>query len=147
MIASFFDGRVRIRAKALKDPAKLQMLHNLVQAQEGVLELAPNLITGSLLIHYDPEKISREQLVNAALTLQEQLGLNDADDTGKDGACSGKSGVSAGRMARRKESAALSVLYGLTVLGGFFDRRVHIVSGALFTALAAAHVYKRRNCL
>ncbi|MDR2745756.1 MAG: cation transporter, partial [Desulfovibrio sp.] len=66
MIASFFDGRVRIRADALKKPENLDMARSLVQARPGVLKVESNARTGSLLVHYDPAVITRETLTGAA---------------------------------------------------------------------------------
>jgi hypothetical protein len=137
MIASFYDGRVRIRHSALKDPENLKMFKDAVSGQEGIENIAANPRTGSLLITYDPEKISRDMLLDAAAALQEHLGA--AAKTAKKRRLS--------MPGRKSEITALTGLYGLTVLGGFVDKRLHTASGLLFTLLVAKHLCDRRRCL
>lgn len=146
MIASFYDGRVRIRHTALKDPEFMATVQQMVGAQDGIIEMRANPRTGSLLVLYDPERISREQLLLAAQVLESQAdeatgAPRDAGD--KDESCR-KAPL---RMTRRNETLLLSAVYGLTVFGGFINMRLHIASGALFTLLAAKHLYDRKRCL
>ena len=138
MIASFFDGRVRIREKALKSPALMDMVQGVLRDQAGVLATSANLRTGSLLVHYDPRRISRETLLDAAQMLERQICLHAAAPA--------KKGNGA-KCARRAETAILAGLYSLTVAGGFVNARFHIAAGVLFTLLAALHVYNRKHLI
>ena len=139
MITSFIDGRVRIRRDELKDPDIMDLVMGLVKARDGIIDLVPNPRTGSLLITYDPEIISRETLAQAAETLEKQFG-------GKTGAAS-RSGKRRKKLSPLAETGILAGLYGLTFVTGMVSKRAHIASALLFTALTTAHVYNRRRCL
>ena len=65
-IASFVDGRVRLRHPALKDAATAELVCSVVGAVDGITSVQSNPRTGSLLIFYDAEKLSREQLLELA---------------------------------------------------------------------------------
>ncbi|MDR1685237.1 MAG: hypothetical protein LBR82_02145 [Desulfovibrio sp.] len=73
MIASFIDGRVRIRAEALKQAEIMSMAKSLAQSRQGVLKVEGNVGTGSLLVHYDPAVITRETLLETAKILEAQF--------------------------------------------------------------------------
>ena len=134
MIASFFDGRVRIRAEALKKPETMDMARSLVQARPGVLKVESNTRTGSLLVQYDPAVITRETLIGAAALLEAQFG----------GAARVKRTGSAGRrLSAKTEMLLLALSYGGMLAGGLLDRRVHVAFGIVFSLLTGAHVYVR----
>ena len=65
-ITSFVDGRVRLRHPALKDRATAELVCTVVGGVEGITAVQANPLTGSLLIYYDAEKLSREQLLELA---------------------------------------------------------------------------------
>lgn len=65
-ITSFVDGRVRLRHPALKEAATAELVTAVVSGVEGIVSVQANPVTGSLLIFYDPEKLSREQLLELA---------------------------------------------------------------------------------
>lgn len=49
-------GRLRVRVPAVKgSPEHAACVKDLLQAVEGVSAAAPNLTTGSIVIHYDPQ--------------------------------------------------------------------------------------------
>lgn len=144
MIASFFDGRVRIRRDELKYPAAMELVMGFIRNQDGILDLVPNARTGSLLITYDPEKIPRESLLQAAVTLEKRLGPEKKAKPEKR-AKGKKSGV--GTLSPFAETSLLAALYGVTALTGFTGKRAHIIGALLFTGLTAAHVYTRRKLL
>ncbi|MDR2745494.1 MAG: cation transporter [Desulfovibrio sp.] len=134
MIASFFDGRVRIRADALKKPETMDMARSLVQSRPGVLKVESNARTGSLLVHYDPAVITRETLIGAATLLEAQLG-------GAPGVKRTKSGGR--RFSAKTEMFLLTLSYGGMLAGSLLDRRVHVAFGILFSMLTGVHVYAR----
>ena len=140
MIASFYDGRVRIRTEALKDPDNMALVENFIKGQDGVIDIAANPTTGSLLVYYDPEKIPRDTLMAAAQALEAQLPqARQAKKKTARKACM--------PFSRKTETALLVGLYGATLAGGFVSTRVHIAAASLFTVLAGLHVYNRRKCL
>ena len=65
-ITSFVDGRVRLRHPALKDRDTAELVCSVVGAGEGITAVQANPLTGSLLIYYDAEKLTREQLLELA---------------------------------------------------------------------------------
>ena len=65
-ITSFVDGRVRLRHSALKDKATAELVCTVVGGVEGITTVQANPLTGSLLIYYDAEKLTREQLLELA---------------------------------------------------------------------------------
>lgn len=65
-ITSFVDGRVRLRHPALKDAATAELVTAVVSGVDGITAVQANPVTGSLLIFYDPDKLSREQLLELA---------------------------------------------------------------------------------
>ncbi len=161
MIASFFDGRVRIRHSALKDPANMRRVEEAIKAQNGVRSAAANLRTGGLLVEYDPALISRETLSIAAKALREQLEEKRPEGPDSPGAAK-RAAASCGRLlgrfdgrsgrrlarfrpGRKAENAALASLFALTLAGGFLNSRLHVGAGVLLTLLTARHMYRRRR--
>ena len=65
-ITSFVDGRVRLRHPALKDKETADLVCTVVGGVEGITAVQANPLTGSLLIYYDAEKLTREQLLELA---------------------------------------------------------------------------------
>ncbi|MDR1488908.1 MAG: heavy-metal-associated domain-containing protein [Desulfovibrio sp.] len=133
MIASFIDGRIRIRAKALKDAAVMSLVTKAVGGREGILETRANLKTGSLLVRYDPAIVSPEELLAAARLLG--------------------NGIPAVARAKERtrvfktETLLLGAAWGITTISGMLDKRLHAVFAVIFTALAAKHAYDYRNRL
>lgn len=142
MITSFYDGRVRIRVAALKDPETMSQAEAIIKVQEGVTHTLSNPRTGSLLIEYDPEKIPRETLLLAADVLAEQLNAAEEQTTG---GC--RLGGPAPLFNRKRKAFLLTSLFVLTVFSGFVSKRVHLGSGILLSLLTAKHLYDRRRCL
>jgi hypothetical protein len=136
VIASFIDGRVRIRAEALKQAEIMAAAKSMVEAGQGVLKVEGNLRTGSLLVYYDPAVIARETLLGAAALLEERFG--DARRGGR-----GKNAARA--FGRKTEMFLLFLSYGGTLAGLLFDRRIHVLSGLAFFLLTGVHVCARRR--
>jgi len=65
-ITSFVDGRVRLRHPALKNKETSELIASFVGGVEGISAVQANPVTGSLLIYYDPEQLTREQLLALA---------------------------------------------------------------------------------
>jgi hypothetical protein len=131
MIASFIDGRIRIRTKALKDAALMSLVTKTVSGREGILETQANLKTGSLLVRYDPAVVSPEELLAAARMLE--------------------NGIPAIARAKgharvfKTETLLLGAAWGVTTVSGVLNKRLHAIFAILFTALAAKHAYDCRN--
>lgn len=141
MITSFFDGRLRLRDEALKDKANMALVTGLLSGRDGVLRLEPNARTGSLLIEYDQEKISRETLLQAGIILESQLAAAKPAKTvrAKKAKCS--------PFSPAQESLLLCALYALTAVTGFGPKRLHVLLGTGFAVLAGMHLYDRKHLL
>ncbi|MDR2077105.1 MAG: hypothetical protein LBP61_09305 [Desulfovibrio sp.] len=136
MIASFIDGRVRIRAGALKQAGNMAAAKSLVEAGPGVLKVEGNLRTGSLLVYYDPAILPRETLLGAASLLEERFG---------DARRGGGAKIAPRPFSRETEIFLLFLSYGGTLAGLLLDRRLHVLSGLAFSLLTGLHVCARRR--
>lgn len=58
LIASSLPGRLRLRHRALRNSAQLDILHAAVARWRGVITVTANPRTGSLLIQYDPARLA-----------------------------------------------------------------------------------------
>ncbi|MDR1241176.1 MAG: hypothetical protein LBM00_00085 [Deltaproteobacteria bacterium] len=130
MIASFIEGRIRLRDAALKNPDNMSMLRGLVAARPGIISVTANSVTGSLLVCYDPAVLSREDLASAAALLETRF-----------------------PSAKRKEKirffkndiSRLTLAFIAVLAAGLVNKRVHVAAGAVFTLLATAHACKERR--
>ena len=61
-ITSFVDGRVRLRHPSLKRAEDAELVRGFLASLPGILRVTVNSRTGSLLLEYDPDQISREDL-------------------------------------------------------------------------------------
>ena len=65
-ITSFVDGRVRLRHPSLKRAEDAELVRGFLASLPGILRVTVNSRTGSLLLEYDPDQISREDLLALA---------------------------------------------------------------------------------
>lgn len=137
MIASFTEGRVRLRAAALRDPEKLRQVEDTIRSQDGVLHTLANPRTGSLLVEYDPERIPRQNLFMAAELLEKELGLSREKPERR------KKTVQL--ITPGTELMLLAGALGFSMLGGVVSKRLHVAAGALFLLAAGRHLYSRRR--
>lgn len=139
MIASFCEGRVRLRHPALKDAETVNGMVAMLNDYPGVLEVNSNLLTGSLLILYDPEAVSREDLAKAAAMLEERVGPAPA-------ACRPGLGLRPllCSVPKKYEIGLLNASFSLCLLGLLGSKRLHYWAGGAFALLAALHLLRRR---
>jgi hypothetical protein len=137
MIASFIDGRVRIRARALTGPETLRSLVRMIEVRPGVRRISANARTGSLLLEYDPDILSREDLLAAVNVLDAICGGQE------DRAPAGARGL----LNRRTELRALGLSAGLCAGGILVSKRLHAGAGLVFLLLAVRHVFQYRGQL
>ena len=163
-ITSFVDGRVRLRHPALKDKATAELVCTVVGGVEGITAVQANPLTGSLLIYYDAEKLTREQL----LELAEQgaafiPGLNEEEAASAETA----EGESAPRKACKVCAPVDEVLQLLTGRGAtkfvnramlvsliaslaalpLGNRAVHTAAGGVFVSGVLQHLIAHRKAL
>ncbi|MDR2488858.1 MAG: hypothetical protein LBD42_05130 [Desulfovibrio sp.] len=128
MIASFFEGRIRLRASALKKEEHMSMALAFIRAQAGVRNVTPNIRTGSILVEYAPDKLSRESIESALESFAAMCAPQRKSPF----------------PAAYRDSGALLCALGLTFASLIFDKRVHALCGTVFTALSALHYAARR---
>ncbi|MDR2050729.1 MAG: cation transporter [Deltaproteobacteria bacterium] len=129
MIVSFTDGRIRIRHPALKDPENMRALASLLESLPGARGVLPNPRTGSLLFRYDPEQISRENLLAAEKVLQTRLGPAQERPSAY--------------YTRKRENVLLGAALSACMLGLAVSPRLHVWAGFSFVLLTMGHVLRR----
>ncbi len=139
MIYSFRPGRVRLRARALCEPCIADEIQAMLHPYPGVRSVQVNTRTGSLLVHYDQECISQQQL-QMALALMEQRFPGISSGT----KCMGKRTP---LVSRKTERQILMGAFGACLAGMLGGKSLHVATGAAFTLLAVRHMYTRRNLL
>ncbi|HJD97939.1 HMA2 domain-containing protein [Mailhella massiliensis] len=147
-ITSFIDGRVRLRHEALKDPSTADMVTALLGGVDGVESVRANPLTGSLLIFYDAEKLSRETLLElarqgAALLPEEEKGRGRAR-----GPASELMAMVLSRSATRLANRAMLVSLLLSLAGAFAGGgSLHRAAGAAFALASLQHMAAHRKTL
>lgn len=141
MITSFIDGRVRIRHAGLKSSEKMHEIVDLLVNYDGVRSVRPNQRTGSVLIHYDCAKISKEMLSMAASMLEAQLTEPESEIE-----LEKKPLVRLFRSQCNTEMVLLTLTLVTCVISGLNSSgRVHLWVGGIFTSLALVHLYRRKD--
>lgn len=64
MITSFFPGRIRLRAPVFKDACLVEKASSIIKKIPGFINLENNIITGSVLIFYNPDIVPQEKLLS-----------------------------------------------------------------------------------
>lgn len=139
MIYSFRPGRVRLRAQALREQNLVQSIQEMLGGYPGIVDFRANCRTGSLLVRYDPEQISQDQLRTALAFIEQRF----------PGAASGAKsiGIRTPLVSRSTERRMLLGVFALCLAGTMGGKVVHMVAGGAFTLLAARHIYIRRRLL
>jgi hypothetical protein len=65
MTTNSTDGRIQIRAGALKKAGLMGMAVSFIRTQPGVLRVTPDNSEGGILIEYDTSRLSREAVERA----------------------------------------------------------------------------------
>ncbi len=132
MIRSFRSGRVRLRAPSLRAEGALDEIRNMLAAYPGIREIQTNTRIGSLLVSYDPARISEESLHAAVAALKEKFPAPVCKKTGP--------------TLRKAEKRLMLGAALLSLSGAMFDRMpLHKIGGAAFFLLAGRHVFCRRR--
>lgn len=140
MITSFLDGRIRLRCEALKDPATLSELEGFLKGQDGVLNVESSIRTGSLLVLYDPSKVSRQDIQDLMPLLEEKLGPMTPPATPAKKKRRRPGIENPMRLENFLLASAATSALGLVV----GNDAMHKIGGGAFFMLAARHIYKRR---
>lgn len=137
-ITSFVDGRVRLRYPALRDNAIAALVSETVSGIEGIDSVQANSVTGSLLIFYNPKKLSREQLL--------ELAEQGADFLPQTKACSCPSRKKP--VLNRTVNRLLLASLAASLIGIAAGRpNLHSTAGGLFAALCLGHIISHKKGL
>ena len=148
VVTSCISGRIRLRHPALKRSELMDPLYGFLVDMEGVSSVQPNPVTGSLLVFYDPGKLSRDGLLALAEQGAAFLGRSEAgpDEDGMTCASLGKA-----LLGRRTCKAVDRVLLAslLLSLGGAAcgAGALHKAAGVLFALACVQHVAAHRKLL
>ena len=145
IVTSFIDGRVRLRHPALRNAATADMVASMVSGVDGVESVQVNPRTGSLLIFYDAEKLSREKLLELAKQGAPLLPEEKKAPSGRE--CSVISFLLSRRAARLANRAMfVSLLCSLAGAASGMGA-VHRVTGAVFALASLQHMAAHRKAL
>ena len=136
MITSFIDGRVRLRSCTFKHQENVDKIKNVLAAYDGIIAFYNNFKTGSILILYDTEKLSRDDVMFAEQALQ----MIAPKKTPKASTWSCK-------FDKRLENRLLAGSLALCLAGSLGLKSVHLFAGLCFSMLAVKHMYERRSTI
>lgn len=154
VVASHFDGRVRIRDEGLKREPLLARVRETLLAAPGVSGVEGNPRVGSLLVLYSAAVTALDKI------LETVAGLIGSGEAGEEGAEAGafarvsakiSSRVPFSIPARVKRNVTNIGMLGallLSVVAAIFDlKKLHILAGIVFLALFGVHVFERKEYL
>ncbi len=135
-VASRVPGRLRLRRETIRLPAINAALAREIASWEGVTRVEGKPATGSLLIHYDVERIGQEFLESRAIDLMAT--------------------INGARVVSRRADSLLWALNRPAKIGMFgcaagmlaalaFSARVHAVFGVAYLGLLAVHLANHRG--
>lgn len=147
MIASFIDGRIRIRGENLKSQAVINEIKQIAKIK-GITDVSANKRTGSVLILYDIAVFRLEQILNM---LSDFLDISDvlADIPA---AVSVPQKASRRQISRIVPNRILNIGMLASLAGSLFGVAVgvkffHVAAGFLFLGFLAVHIFKYKNML
>ncbi|RTL19733.1 MAG: hypothetical protein EKK55_18880 [Rhodocyclaceae bacterium] len=136
-IASSSPGRIRIKDPALRRRDCLSRVHKELAPLEGVRELRPNLVAGSIVVFFDhgevsPAKLEQriEQALDAALAAPRKARRSIHN-----------------RVNRAAKIGMLGSLGASLALAATGNKRWHAVTGGVFVACLGVHLGLHRKAL
>ena len=146
-IVSFVDGRVRLRHDALKNPEFAAVAESAAGGLDGVTGVRVNPVTGSLLVFYDPEKLSREHLAALAEQWSAFLPEENVSQNGRSPECGCVSALLGKKAVRLVDRALLVSLLASLAGAAAGMGTLHRVAGAVFALASVQHVAAHRRAL
>ncbi len=159
-IVSFTEGRVRLRHPALKDAALGQEISTFLLEMNGILSLEHKALTGSLLIYYDAEHITQEEiyilLEQGEQWLKENAPQVEAPSASvtvqvqKSGAMVWHSPYKPLTKAQKRKlihASMISTFMATLISGGVGNKKAHYMAGGAFALLTFAHLWRMRKAI
>lgn len=143
-IASSIPGRLRLRGALLRDLSLLDRLSGKIAQWRHVSSVDANSRTGSLLVHYDAACLEPDVVmarIDKAIAGYVQLTHRNVGQIPMS-ASGGSSRVRVNRYAKRGMLLSLSVSL---LLAGAGLKRWHALTGGLFVASLAVHLWVHRR--
>lgn len=147
VVASHFDGRVRIRDEGLKKAPLLARVKESLLATPGVSEVDGNPRVGSLLILYNATVTAVERILETVAGL---IGTKEAGGKAADpGRVSTRVPFSIpAKVKRNVANFGMLAALLLSVAAAIFDlKKLHILAGIVFLALFGVHFFERKEYL
>lgn len=136
-IAPSSPGRIRVKDPALRGRDCLSRVHKELAPLEGVRELRPNLVAGSIVVFFDhgevsPAKLEQriEQALDAALAAPRKARRSIHN-----------------RVNRAAKIGMLGSLGASLALAATGNKRWHAVTGGVFVACLGVHLGLHRKAL
>ncbi|HRD35152.1 MAG TPA: hypothetical protein PLR02_12960 [Rhodocyclaceae bacterium] len=138
-VVSTLPGRVRVRDKALRNPALCARVEAQLRQIEGLAVMQPNPSVGSIVLHFaagdiDPLELERkiDAIIDAAIATPRPSGARPLR-------------LQVNRVAKLGMLGSLTASLALAASG---QKRWHAVTGAAFVACLGVHLgVHRRNLL
>ncbi len=158
-IISFIEGRLRLRHPALRNATVVELVTAALGRKEGVLSAVVNPRVGSLLLFYDPKKISRDKLMKMteesmtflSETQHAQGGQGSREKKIEEGGNTFGQALSLCFFSHRVTRMTNRIMLGtflLSLAGAVLGRfSLHVLAGGLFTVAGVQHLLAHKNAL
>jgi hypothetical protein len=135
MIASFVEGRIRLRDEKLKNKAVVDEIRKRAAQLRGISDVSINQRTGSLLIFYDRAVLRLEQALHI---------LEDYLDAAKTECRKYAVSITNRKIVNPGMLASLA----LSMFGAALDiAALHITAGIVFLGFLGLHIFRYKNML
>lgn len=136
MIASTFEGRLRVRANILKAKGIAKGIQAKVEDLPGVRSTRINPAAASIIVHFDTEEVD-------AMTLEEEI-MDICQPAPK----KKSNGKSVSTKLHQATKVGMMTTLATSVAYGFMGKKTpHIRYGAAFVVFAGMHMLKYSNRL
>ncbi len=153
LIASFVEGRIRLRHAFLKEAALAAQLNEFLQNLDGVTSTELNTRTGSLLVHYDADILDMDTLEGLLQQANVLFGLETPTDEQATSVCCLESALSTltklpnNKQYKRLMGSLIPVTLAFIFVPALKSSRYHGIAGGLFVALSLGHMWRKRKAL